>query len=94
MVCFFVAETFLSCCFGSISNQEKEKLFNKNNDSCHYKTLNVSKTSSKQEIKKAYRGLMKKYHPDKLSSSDILEKKEFEEMAKRINEAYQTLIKI
>ena len=30
----------------------------------YYKTLGVSKDASQDEIKKAYRTLVKKYHPD------------------------------
>uniref|UniRef100_A0A914NX73 J domain-containing protein n=1 Tax=Meloidogyne incognita TaxID=6306 RepID=A0A914NX73_MELIC len=32
----------------------------------HYKTLDVSTNASKEEIKKSYKKLMLKYHPDKL----------------------------
>ncbi|KKS08245.1 MAG: hypothetical protein A2418_02680 [Candidatus Brennerbacteria bacterium RIFOXYC1_FULL_41_11] len=48
-----------------------------------YKILGVSENSSSEEIKKAYRNLAHKHHPDK-SSGD-------EAKFKEINEAYQTL---
>jgi len=49
----------------------------------YYKTLGVSKNASQEEIKKAYRQLAQKYHPDKASGDE----KKFKE----INEAYQVL---
>jgi curved DNA-binding protein CbpA len=51
----------------------------------YYEILGVSKNASDDEIKKAYRELAKKYHPD--VSKDI----DAEEKFKLINEAYQTL---
>ena len=48
-----------------------------------YEILNVNKNSSKQEIKKSYYKLAKKYHPDRFSGSD----NEF----KKISFAYQIL---
>lgn len=52
----------------------------------YYKILGVNKTTSVEEIKKAYRKLARKYHPD-VNPND----KEAEEQFKEINEAYEVL---
>ena len=52
----------------------------------YYEVLGVSKTASEDEIKKAYRKLAKKYHPD-LNPGD----KEAEAKFKEANEAYEVL---
>jgi len=52
----------------------------------YYEILGVSRNATKIEIKKAYRKLAMKYHPDKNPGD-----KEAEEMFKKINEAYQVL---
>lgn len=51
----------------------------------YYEVLGISKDASESEIKKAYRNLAKKYHPDVSKEPDAQEK--FVE----INEAYQIL---
>jgi molecular chaperone DnaJ len=51
-----------------------------------YELLGVSKNADKSAIKKAYRTMAKKYHPDKNPGD-----KEAEEMFKAVNEAYQVL---
>ncbi|MEW5909563.1 MAG: DnaJ C-terminal domain-containing protein [Thermodesulfobacteriota bacterium] len=55
-------------------------------DSDYYKTLGVNKTASKEEIKKAYRKLAMKYHPDHAKGD-----KNAEEKFKKISEAYAVL---
>lgn len=52
----------------------------------YYEVLGVSKTASEDEIKKAYRSLAKKYHPD-MNPGD----KEAEVKFKEVNEAYAVL---
>ncbi len=52
----------------------------------YYEVLGVSKTASADEIKKAYRGLAKKYHPD-MNPGD----KEAEAKFKEVNEAYDVV---
>lgn len=49
----------------------------------YYEILGINKTANQAEIKKAYRELSKKYHPDKNPDG--------EEMFKEINEAYSVL---
>ncbi len=52
----------------------------------YYEILGVSRTATEEEIKKAYRKLARKYHPD-VNPGD----KAAEEQFKKINEAYEVL---
>src|SRR4030067_3591380 len=52
----------------------------------YYTILGVNKNASDEEIKRAYRKLAMKYHPDRNPN-----KKEAEERFKEINEAYAVL---
>ena len=54
-----------------------------------YKVLGVSPTASDDEIKKAYRDLARKYHPDKYAGSDLAELAE--EKMKEVNAAYEQI---
>lgn len=53
---------------------------------CYYEVLEVSKTASDGEIKKAYRKLAMRYHPDRNPDN-----KEAEEKFKEASEAYEIL---
>jgi len=53
-----------------------------------YKILWISKNATENDIKKAYRKLAMKYHPDKASND---KKEEYEQKFKEINEAYSIL---
>lgn len=54
-----------------------------------YKVLGVSPNASQEEIKKAYRDLVKKYHPDKYKDNPLedLAKEKMQE----VNEAYNAI---
>lgn len=54
-----------------------------------YRVLGVSQDASEDEIKKAYRTLAKKYHPDVNNGSP-----EAEAHMKEVNEAYSTIMKM
>ncbi len=60
---------------------------NSNNIKDYYYILGVARNASQDEIKKAYRKLSVKFHPDKNDGDKF-----FEERFKDINEAYETLV--
>jgi DnaJ-class molecular chaperone len=54
----------------------------------YYEILGISRDASQQDIKKAYRELARKHHPDLHPGKD---KENAEKMIKKINEAYEVL---
>ena len=56
-----------------------------------YKTLGVSPDATDEEIKKAYRDLARKYHPDNYTNSPLADLAQ--EKMKEINEAYDQIQK-
>ena len=56
-----------------------------------YKVLNVSPSASDEEVKKAYRDLARKYHPDNYHDNPLADLAQ--EKMKEINEAYEQIQK-
>lgn len=89
-------EMFYKSYFDNDNKQEKEKYSNgysKDNPNKYYAILGVNKNITKDELKKVYYKLVKKYHPDKFENSSKIEKEKAENMMKDINEAYGYLMK-
>ncbi|MBP5562356.1 MAG: molecular chaperone DnaJ [Muribaculaceae bacterium] len=57
----------------------------------YYEVLGVDKKATAAEIKKAYRKLGMKYHPDGYTNKSEAEKKEAEEKFREVSEAYNVL---
>ena len=62
--------------------------FNRNKDKkCYYEILGIDKKATETEIKKAYRKLAIKHHPDR----NLENKEEAEKTFQKISEAYNVL---
>ena len=89
-------EMFYKSYFDNDNKQEKERYSNgysKDNPNRYYAILGVNKNITKDELKKVYYKLAKKYHPDKFENSSKKEKENAENKMKEINEAYEYLMK-
>lgn len=80
-----------------ISTADFESLkapFNKHSDpTWAYKTLEIEPTATDDEVKKAYRRMAMKYHPDKVNNLGDDMKKSATEKFRTINDAYESLKK-
>ncbi|NAS10836.1 TerB family tellurite resistance protein [Poritiphilus flavus] len=56
-----------------------------------YKILEIDKGASDDEVKKAYRTMAKKYHPDRVNTADEAIKKGAEEKFKQVQKAYEEI---
>ena len=62
-----------------------------NNVDASYKILEIEKSASNDEVKKAYRKMVKKYHPDKLQHLGEAHVKGAEENFKQVQKAYEQI---
>ena len=76
------------------SDQNNESSFSKAGDEgiSPHDVLGVAKNATREDIKKAYRNLAKKYHPDKANHLGEEFRALAEKRFKEIQEAYQILI--
>jgi len=58
-----------------------------------YKILEITKSSTDDEVKKAYRKMVKKYHPDKLRHLGEEHSKGAEEKFRQVQKAYEHIQK-
>jgi DnaJ like chaperone protein len=77
----------------SSSDYESIKAMFYNSSDNAYKILEIDKNASTEEIKKAYRNMAKKYHPDKVIHLGKEHQKGAEEKFKQVQEAYEQLQK-
>ena len=75
----------------SISDFESIKAMFYKSQSNAYKILEIEKGSTPQAIKKAYRKMAKKFHPDKVQHLGEAHQKGAEEKFRKVQEAYEQL---
>jgi len=80
-----------------ISNRDFESImamfYNKNDTASSYKILEISKDATNDELKKAYRKMVKKHHPDKVRHLGEEYQKGAEDKFRKIQKAYEQIQK-
>ncbi|MDP5231315.1 MAG: TerB family tellurite resistance protein [Cellulophaga sp.] len=77
---------------GRSSFESVKAMFIKKADNA-YKILEIEKSATDDEVKKAYRTMAKKYHPDRVNTENEAIKKGAEEKFKEVQIAYETIQK-
>jgi DnaJ like chaperone protein len=78
-----------------LSKTEIESIFAQfrpSNDS-NYRILEIDASATNEEVKKAYRKMAMKYHPDKVATLGKDVQKAAEEKFKAVNQAYEAICK-
>ena len=89
----YVLETIAS--YIGLSKSEVDSIFAQfrpNNDS-NYRILEIEPSATDDEVKKAYRKMAIKYHPDKVATLGEDVQKAAEEKFKAVNQAYEAICK-
>ena len=76
----------------SIDFESIKAMFVKSADNA-YKILEISPSATDAQVKKAYRTMAKKYHPDKLQTEDAALKKGAQEKFQQVQAAYEAIQK-
>lgn len=86
--------------YGKGNSEDESRFYNGNYSSqskldAAYKVLGIEKSASDDEVKKAHRRMMLKYHPDRLASQGLIEEmiRMYTEKAKDIQAAFDTIKK-
>ena len=58
-----------------------------------YTILEIERTATEEEVKKAYRNMAKKYHPDRVNTQDEAIRRGAEEKFKQVQKAYEQIQK-
>ena len=71
-------------------SKEKPKVYNCDIDN-YYAVLGIRSTVTNDEVKRAYRDMVRKYHPDMVSTQGKNVQRMAERRTQEINEAYQNI---
>lgn len=86
-------KTIASYLYISLNDFESIKAMFYDDSESAYKILEIEKTASNDELKTAYRKMVKKYHPDKLQHLGEEHVKGAEEKFKQVQKAYEQIQK-
>lgn len=75
------------------SDFESLKAMHYKDEGSHYKVLEINKSATDEEVKKAYRKMAMKYHPDKLRGLGPDHEKAAREKFQKVQEAYDEIKK-
>lgn len=75
---------------GMIDFESIKAMFIKSADTA-YKILEIERSATDDEVKKAYRTMAKKYHPDRVNTENEAIKSGAEEKFKEVQKAYETI---
>jgi len=79
--------------YRSNSNNNQGSSYRRTASIDYYTVLEVKKNATDDELKKAYRSMVKKFHPDKVANLGPAAVLEAEKRIKQINEAYEEIKK-